>query len=187
VGSTEVASGTQPTQDQLTSGLLTVSDLPDGWSDVPPDPASDAEPVGFCQPDAASGIDQIRVNAAFQQEDQGLFLQETLIGFASDNATAWMNWVQPTLNCTQVTDDSVSPPVVYQVTSLNIPAMGDQSLAYRLSVSDPSIGEIAYDIVYARVGSCVAAIANFALGVANTDLTQSVAQAAVDHARPVCG
>jgi hypothetical protein len=98
-----------------------------------------------------------------------------------------MNWVQLTLNCTQVTDDSVSPPVVYQVTSLNIPAMGDQSLAYRLSVSDPSLGEIAYDIVYARVGSCVAAIANFALGVANTDLTQSVAQAAVDHARPVCG
>lgn len=185
--STQVAAAGQPTQDQLTSGLLTVSDMPDGWSDVPPDPSTDAEPVGFCQPDAVSGINQIRANGAFQQQDQGLYLQETLTGFAPGDSTAWMNWVQPTVNCAQVTDNSVSPPVVYRVTALNFPTMGDQILAYRLSVSDPSLGEIAYDIVYARVGKCVAAIANLALGTANSDLTQSAAQTAVNRARPVCG
>jgi hypothetical protein len=154
---------------------------------VPPDQSTDAEPVGLCQPDDASGINKIRANAAFQQQDQGTYLQETLIGFAPGDSTAWMNWVQPTVNCPQVTDNSVSPPVVYQVAALNIPAMGDQMLAYRLSVNDPSLGEVAYDIVYTRVGNCVAAIANLALGVANTDLTQSAAQAAVKGARPVCG
>jgi len=185
--STQVAAAGQPTQDQLTSGLLTASDMPEGWSAVPPDPSTDAEPVGFCQPDAVSGIDQIRANGAFQQQDQGLYLQETLTGFAPGDSTAWMNWVQPTVSCAQVTDNSVSPPVVYQVTALNISTVGDQMLAYRLSVSDPSLGEIAYDIVYARVGNCVAAIANLALGTANTDLTQSASQAAVNRARPVCG
>ena len=185
--STQVAAAGQPTQDQLTSGLIVASDMPDGWSNVPPDPSADAEPVGFCQPNAASGIDQIRANGAFQQPDQGLYLQETLIGFAPGDSTAWMNWVQPTLNCSQVTDSSASPPVVYQVMALNIPAAGDRMLAYRLSVSDSSLGEIAYDIVYARVGNCVVTIANLALGVANTDLTQSATQAAVNRARPVCG
>jgi hypothetical protein len=185
--STQVASAGQPTQNQLTSGLLAASDMPDGWSAVPPDPSTDAEPTGFCTPDAASGIDQIRVNSAFQQQDQGLYLQETLVGFAPGNSTAWMDWVQPTVNCAQVTDDSVSPPVIYQVKPLDIPATGDQMLAYRLSVSDPSLGEIAYDIVYSRVGNCVAAVANLALGTANSDLTQSAIQAAVNRARPVCG
>jgi hypothetical protein len=161
--------------------------MPDGWSAVPPDPSTDAEPTGFCTPDAASGIDQIRVNSAFQQQDQGLYLQETLVGFAPGNSTAWMDWVQPTVNCAQVTDDSVSPPVIYQVKPLDIPATGDQMLAYRLSVSDPSLGDIAYDIVYSRVGNCVAAVANLALGTANSDLTQSAIQAAVNRARPVCG
>jgi hypothetical protein len=184
---TEVASVGQPTQDQLTTGLLVVSDMPDGWSDVPPDPAADAEPVGFCKPDAESGIEQIRANGAFQQPDQALYLQETLIGFAPGGSAAWMDWVKPTVNCEQVTDDSVDPPVIYQVTPLGFTAVGDQMLAYRLSVSDPTLGEIAYDIVYSRVGNCVAAIANLALGTANSDLTQSAAQSAVNRARPVCG
>jgi len=184
---TEAASAGQPTQDQLTSGLLVVSDMPDGWSDVPPDPASDAEPVGFCKPDAESGIEQIRANGAFQQPDQGLYLQETLIGFAPGGSAAWMDWVKPTVNCEQVTDDSVDPPVTYQVMPLDFQAVGDQMLAYRLSVSDPTLGEIAYDIVYSRIGNCVAAVANLALGTANSDLTQSAAQAAVNRARPVCG
>jgi len=161
--------------------------MPDGWSNVPPDPSTDAEPAGFCQPDAVSGIKQIRANGAFQQQDKGLYLQETLTGFAPGGSTDWMAWVQPTLNCAQVTDNSVSPPVVYQVTALNFAVVGDQMLAYRLSVSDPSLGEIAYDIVYSRVGNCVAAVANLALGVANSDLTQSATQAAVKRARPVCG
>jgi hypothetical protein len=167
--------------------LITQSDMPDGWSAVPSDPSIDAEPVGFCQADAVSGIDQIRATGAFQQQDQGLYLQETLIGFAPGDATAWMNWVEPSVNCKQVTDNSVSPPVVYQVAPLNIPAVGDQMLAFRLSVSDPSFGEVAYDIVYTRVGNCVAAVANLALGVANSDLTQTAAQAAANRARPVCG
>lgn len=184
--STQVAAAGQPTQDQLTSGLLVVSDMPDGWSEVPPDPSTDAEPVGFCTPDVASGIDQIRVNGAFQQQDQGLYLQETLAGFAPGDSTAWMDWLKPTVNCSQVTDDSVSPPVIYQVTPLDFPAMGDQMLAYRLSVSDPTLGAIAYDIVYSRVGNCVAAVANLALGTANSDLTQSATEAAVKRARPVC-
>lgn len=184
---TPIASGGQPTKDQLTSGLLTASDLPDGWSGVPPDPSTDAEPVGFCQPKAASGIAQIRANGAFQQQDQGLYLQETLVGFAPGDSTTWMDWVKPTVDCAQVTDDSVDPPMMYQVTTLDFSAVGDQMLAYRLSVSDPTLGEIAYDIVYSRVGNCVAAVANLALGTANSDLTQSATQAAVNRARPVCG
>jgi hypothetical protein len=175
------------TEDQLSGLLISLSDLPAGWVNSPQDESANVEATGFCQPDASSGIKQSRASVGYETEDESLFATETLTNFAPGDAAAWMKWLKPGVSCTQASEDQESgTPTTYQVAPLSISTIGDEMYAYQLTANDPALGVVKLDIVYSRIGNCVAAVGNLGLGDVDSNLTQSLAQKAVDKAKTVC-
>ena len=167
-----------PTTDQLRVALLTLDDMPTGWTTMTG--SDDNSTTDICGVPDSSNVQQVKVSADFQKSQLGPFLTDTIGAFKHGGAQTWMDAFKRRASCTQFTDtDSQGTPTTYQLAPLSFPKMGDDTFAFRLT-TDAGIATIEADLVYIRWGDYIVQIGNASISSVDSDLTSSIAQKALD-------
>lgn len=169
-----------PTTDQLKTALLTLSDMPTGWT-TSDQTGSDNSSSSMCgATPTPTSSDETTVSVDFQRSQLGPFLTEQINAVPSGQMKKVFDKIKNSLSCTSWTEpDSEGTPTTYQLSPLSFPKMGDDTFAFRMS-GGSGIFTFEADAVYIRVGDSIITIANVAVGSVNSDLTESIAQKAVD-------
>jgi hypothetical protein len=160
----------------LTKALLTLDDLPPGWTTPSPSPDSSA----FCNQDITIRP-TARADADFERGQSFVF--HGLGAYNRGEAAAAMDQERKTLaNCTQWTEtDSDGTTTTYRVRPLSFPKLGDETLAFRLSAE--AAGAVAeVDGVFIRRGDVISRVGNGQVGVrvavVDSALTEQLARKA---------
>lgn len=180
----ESTTTTEVPPSSMDSVVVTLQDLPSGWTVSAPDEGleEDDEICNDQDPfDAVEPIEEAETN--FEQGGFGPFLSSIAGRYAStDDAQgvldAFAAAVEQCRAFTEVDDDGTE--ITYTFTALSFPKLGDDTYAARLSANTP-VGPLALDFVFARKGDAVAAIINGGLGAADTALTESMMSLMVDR------
>jgi len=144
-----------PGEDELAAGLLTVDDVPTGWSEVPQDDSDD--PLCGIRITELLGLDADSLPSAAveyaEDPDTGPAFGER-IGFVPAGRGGD---VLPALDeAIDRCDGSTDGGLDVTVTDLSFPSLGDDSAAYRITYSDPDSDQsVHFDLVYAMSGDLV--------------------------------
>lgn len=167
---------------ELKTKLLTLSDMPVGWTTAPSTPDDKSSPL--CGHPGASGIDQVRATADYKKSDLGPFVSETLATFHKGDAARWLTEFRAKFTCTTDTiSGNDGTPTTFQYAPLSFPKIGDDTYALRMTTDTGLLGSIVIDAVYVRVGDRVINILNTQFGSVDSELTQKLTQIAVERAR----
>jgi hypothetical protein len=172
-----------PTEDDLKPLMLTLSDMPVGWTTWNDDSGDDSSSP-LCGHPGDSGINQVKTSVDFKKSDFGPFFSETLAVFKKGDAEQWMDQFKAKLTCNEDTitgDDGTPTPV--ELSPLSFPKIGDDTFALRMTADTGILGSYVVDAIYVRVGNKVIGILNLQLGAVDSDLTQSLTQLAVDRVK----
>lgn len=194
--------------EQLQAALLTIQDLPTGWTTAPPQPSPTTpsteadEPTGFCNRPI---IIREEVPASVETEfTKGGELSNRLLQLvvSYDNARqaskAFDDIAQAAQECTSWEESDESTTSALTLQSLSFPKLGDDTLAARMggeikSKPNPSeefsfdiTGNVAADIVVIRSGQLITVLGQLGVGIfgpASIDSTETetIARRAVDR------
>lgn len=173
---TPVPTPTLPYIEDLQAALLTTSDLPSGWMAQPGSTSNELStlPCGSELPD----VRMVTASAAFETAD-GEHVSESLAAFHPGDAETWLTALRNGPACDVVNEgDYQGTPIVAHVTQPSTPALGDQSLALRLT-SDSPVGTLNTDLVYVRIGDFILQIGDTTIGAPDPDMTTSIVQQAI--------
>lgn len=135
------------TQDALAGVLLTVNDMPSGWSVSPPD-AEDADEFCKAAPDYREPT--LESEVSFQESDFGPFVIESAGTY--DDAKAFMTEIRKVVEAcrdfTETDDDGTESKGSFQ--PLSFPKFGEETFATRLSGNSGGF-PISGDIVFVRL------------------------------------
>ncbi len=175
------------TANELKGLLLTLQDLPVGWS-IDPDQSNpdDATPFAGCP--SLSALDKLypstaKANIDITKGTNGPFAGEKLEAYTGDIATKGMAALGPAAAACPVIKATNPDGTVYDLTmgEMSFPKVGDESKAFRLggTINDTPVDG---QFIYARKGAMVAAISAVAVNGDKVDLTelQKIAEAAVN-------
>ena len=176
-----------PTSDQLKTALLTLSDMPTGWT-TSDQTGSDSSSSSMCgATPTPTSSDETTVSVDFQKSQLGPFLTEQIVVVLSGQMKTAFDQIKNSLSCMSWTEpDSEGTPTTYQLSPLSFPKMGDDTFAFRMS-GGSGMFTFEADAVYIRVGDSAITIANVAVGSVDSDLTASIAEKAVDKLRAFNG
>ena len=161
---------------ELAPLLLTVTDLPTGWSATPATGPGGASPVCNAPSLQATFGAVPTAEADFQQSDLGPFVVESIGRYDTpDTATQVLQYMQQSAACGTWTS---SDGAQNTMTAQPAPGLGDESLAYRFTVKSAQF-TLESDIVVVRVGAIVLQLLNASLQSVDSALTQSLVQQAV--------
>ncbi len=173
-----------PTVEQLQGALLSLDDMPTGWT-TSTGSSDDSSGPFFCGVPPADQFQQTKTSANFQKSQLGPYVTEALGAFADGKSKAWMEALQKRLSCTTWTDtDSSGTKTTYQLAPLSFPKIGDQTFAFRMTVST-SLFNAESDFVFIRAGDVVIEVGNIGVGSVDSDLTATLAQKALDKLQSV--
>lgn len=171
-----------PDEDDLRSGLLTIADMPTGWTEERLE-ASDDPLCGIRLARLLDlGVDRLpSAGVTFvEDEDLGPTIAE-VIGFVpSGRGPDVVPLVRKAfVGCEGDEIDGLEATV----SELSFPALGDESVSYRVRLEDPDSGQTAnYDLVYARSGDLIVVVFSFAVVEDTTALLEEYAPQAVEKA-----
>jgi hypothetical protein len=187
-GCDDDAGGDDPSGDESTgpvaldSALLTLDDLPDGWSEVPYDAEAESN---VCAAELAGplGLDAEPPTAAAQyaaSEDSGPSFAEAIQLVPSGRGGELMPIVQDALkDC----DGEAYGSRTVRVAELDFPELGDESAAYTIR-----LGDIVIQVVYVVSGDIAMVMSSYDLtGGDPVGLLETYAAPAVDMAENVLG
>ncbi|HYJ67838.1 MAG TPA: hypothetical protein VEX15_09255 [Nocardioidaceae bacterium] len=174
-----------PDAEQLQPGLLTIADMPAGWAEVPDDGEDEddsqlcgiklAELLGF----DADEMPHAEVQFA-EDVDVGPSIGEE-VGFAPEGRgeDAFQLLRDAIADCEGDTIGGLD----VTVSELSFPAVGEESMAYRIHLEDPDSGqELDVDVVWARHGDLLIYLFAYDALDNPTKLLQTYAPSAVDKA-----
>lgn len=165
---------TEEPDGSLAAAMLTLEDLPAGWTASPPD--ADDTTDEFCEgedPFTEIQADE-EVEASFQQSDVGPFIASFAEQHGSDDEAqeALDLFVDAVNSCGEFTNvEEDGTETIYRFSPLSFPQLGDDTFAARLS-GTTAFGPITADFVFARDGDRVGGIVNAALGAMDSSLTE---------------
>jgi hypothetical protein len=138
--------------------LLTLDDMPTGWTQEKPDPDEDDQTV---TPKACAGVfdaldehDPLaEAEASFSAGDFGPSLEHSVSSWPKSQSQALKQIGDALRKCPKFTSTSKdSTSVTFEATGLSFPNLGDRTLALRLKGKSDGIGVVA-DIVYVAKGT----------------------------------
>lgn len=165
-----------PTETLLSEALLTLEDMPVGWTTGPRVDTNGAGELSLCGVPAQYSP-SAQVDAAFQQSDIGPFVGQIVQAFAPGEAEGAVadgraaagsctGWVETNEDGTQTQ---------WRVSLLAFPQVGDETLALRLSAEGSSFGVVTMDLVYVRRGDYLTGVAHSVWGyVVDSDRTATL-------------
>jgi hypothetical protein len=162
-------------QDRLNSALLTLEELPIGWTVRPPQTQNteDEDFCGFEKQRAAQPV--AKADASFQQSQTGPFLVHTLELYDGDDAKAVADqYLAQSRSCSGWTaTDKEGKQTKWKLTGLSFPKLGDQTIALRLTSEATILGVVEDDIVVVRRGRVLNTINYATIGFAGIDSAQT--------------
>lgn len=179
-GSTATAPSTptaaaSPADTELSKALLTLDDMPTGWtlSTDGPDSGGDTE---LCGKDPLPGEPRAKVSRDFEK---GSFTQatSTVQAWGKGEASHEMQTARQVMSsCTTWTDtDKDGKPETYRLSPLSFPKLGDETLAVRLSL-DTSGATVAADAIYIRRGDYITIVGNLAAGFGTAEVDSALTE-----------
>ncbi len=162
----------------LQAALLGVDDLPTGWSIDTSDGGNDNPSEPPCLKSAQAVLTSTgRVEADFLHGPNVPSLEETLGRFTDarstfDRAIAILN------DCKTIDFTNDGTKFTGRLGAMSYPTVGDQTSAYRLTVTAQS-ATIEAEVVYFRVGDTIGDVDYLDLGAVDTGAVQTIVQAAV--------
>lgn len=188
------ATGGQPSSaGQVRDALLTVADLPTGWTAEPDDgSAADKDPSGQyaeCPKFAAvvkkaAGLEQ--VDAEFTSP-AGTSLDETIM--RSDEAAARdliAGYAEGVASCPKLTGTTDGVAFDMDLTALSFPKLADETFAHRVSAKVTGTS-VTMDMVLVRRGPVVITIVHSAPGPIDTTVTEDITRRALARADKALG
>lgn len=161
------------TASQIQPALLTLSDMPTGFAQEPPD--KDHKKSGVCgHPPVTQAVPaSAEVEATYSKGTLGPFINHFIASYPdAKTAAKFMETFKVNLDCTTYKDESGMDRTI---SAVNFPKKGDDTIAIRVK------GTGTADIVYVRVGQIVFAVGQAGLAV-EPDLTAVMVDKAVAKA-----
>lgn len=181
-------------EDQIEKALLTVKDLPDGWSVSPaPDPAGGSEvrrdsSYPACKKLTKTLDDDISASGTgdvyFSRSENGPFLSQSVLSRPKREVVKEMKSLRKVLaDCPSYTETAQGMTITYQPSSMAFPKLGDDTVALRLRSS--SGGQVIdVPMVIIRVGRTLVMLASFEVGGSMSPQEfEAVARTAVKKAK----
>lgn len=173
---------TKPAASNLDQVILTLADLPAGWTTAAEDPddttddsfCGDVDPLADVEPAAEAEV-------SFQQSEMGPFLAAVALRF-DDGADDVMDLFAEAVDaCREFTEtDEDGNETVYRFDPMSFPSLGDGTFAARLS-STTFLGPLSLDMVTVREDDVVLLVMNGGLGAADTALTEQALRTMLDR------
>lgn len=167
----------------LTSSLLTVDDMPAGWTTTPP--SADSGGVASCSALDNRSWQQLpnRAEADFQGSSLGPFLAEKLVsGTAAQISAAWSAFAQATAQCSSFsTKSSDGTTQKFTLSGLSFPSYGDATYAFAVTVSNSGLNASG-DVVIVRKGAELVEVMALAIGNLPVSLVEQAVSKAVAKA-----
>lgn len=174
---------TTPIDENLVSALLTLDDLPVGWTTSELGDDDDSDDAGICGTEPLDDLVKPigKAEAEFQQSNLGPFLSESLAVYEStDDAQSVMEAARSTFTCSEWTDTNAEgEETVWSISPLSFPTIGDETFVLRLS-ANIGIANMEYDAVFFRMGDKIALVGHIDLGSVDSDQTVEFAQLAAE-------
>jgi hypothetical protein len=172
------------TAEELKAALITVSDLPSGYSISPEDEeATEEDDDSYCDDmDPSKTVPaSVEAEASFQKEMFGPFVGSGVAQYASaDEAKRFMAEARKVFDVCASYDQTDEDGTTSHITvrEMSFPKKGDDSFAMKLTATGtfPFVG----DMVWARDGSLVYAVSQAGIGSIDHDLTSRLADKAED-------
>jgi hypothetical protein len=165
-----------PAEALLSQALLTLEDMPVGWTAGPRVDTNGTGELSLCGVPAQYSP-SAQVDAGFQQSDIGPFVGQVVQAFAPGEAEgAIADGRAATQSCgawTETNEDGTQTQ--WQVSMLAFPQIGDETLALRLSAEGAPYGIVTMDLVYVRRGDYLTGVAHSVWGyVVDSDRTATL-------------
>jgi hypothetical protein len=165
----------------LNAALLTLQEMPSGWTTEPPSSDDDdSERICNIPPSRPRRLARAEVN--FTKSDLGPFFNELINAYERGAAKPLFDdAVQILQTCREWKTMLDGAPVTVKVSPLSFPRVGEQSYAYRATFDSASF-PFQVDAVYVRAGDIILVFAHIAVGAGGPDsaLTESLVKAAYD-------
>lgn len=132
----------EPEDFDVETALLTLDDMPSGWtqdsSDTPSDADDDAALCGVELLEDAEAVEE--AGADFSAGDLGPLLSHTVAVFEDDDAERGLEEFAKALeNCSEWTEDTEDGPLTFRPAPLSFSSFGDETLAIRFDVGSEMV------------------------------------------------
>lgn len=154
----------------LNRALLTIDDLPAGWSASAD--AGPGEDAGVCNKTLADNS-LARVGASFAAGDDGPFVVHAVSAYSAGEAKRFIDGVRQALaSCTEWTSPNEGGDIRWKVEPLSFASFGEDTVAAKLSSEDSTLGALLAQIVLVRRGDFVMIVGQFGVGGAVLDAAE---------------
>jgi hypothetical protein len=161
-------------REQLNSALLTLGDLPTGWTTTAPQPDNPEDNIcDFDEKTVSQPLADLKVD--FQRAETGPFLVQTLQSYEGDGAEKVLSaFLEKFQSCSSwTTTDDKGKQTKWQVSGLSFPKSGDQTIAMRIASEATILGILELDFVVIRRGRIINAVGYGELGFKGIDSSQT--------------
>ena len=163
--------------------VLTLDDLPSGWTTSPPDDDEDTSDA-FCEDDDPfEDVEAAEAEAEFEKDDGYKFIFSMAASYEDQSdAEALMDAFAAAVDaCREFTEtDEDGFETTYRFEPLSFPSLGDDTYATRLTLS-MSLMMVEMDLVLTRDGATIAGVFNGGLGGVDTALTERLLRGMADR------
>jgi hypothetical protein len=140
------------------AALLTLNDMPTGWTQDP-EQDTDDDDATFCDVEPLDEVQAVDdASANFSAGDFGPLLSHSVGVFEDQDAEAAMDSFMDALEgCTEWTDETEDGPVTFRPTPLAFPSFGDDTVAVRIG-AESELFDMTLDMVVWRRANVVSLI-----------------------------
>lgn len=160
------------TPDELLEGLLTLQDLPTGWTmtSIGPSDSEGDTHTFMCREVESRGV--ASVIAEFEMSQFGPRLHHYITAYPEGVAgEALEEMIEVSQSCLEWTTTENGNTMTWTLTPLSFPNLGDETFALRISTNLGILGPIEIDSIFVRTGDVITAIAYTAIGPEGVDTT----------------
>ncbi|MGJ9372553.1 hypothetical protein [Nesterenkonia sp. CF4.4] len=162
-GETENAPEPAPESEHLDveSALLTLEDMPTGWTEESDDASSDTDDdAALCDVELIGDAEAVDdASAEFSAGDFGPLLSHTVAVFDDDEAEQALEaFTEALSNCNEWTEESEDGPLTFRPAPLSFPSFGDDTLAIRFNVASEMV-DMTMDMIAWRQANTINLIA----------------------------
>lgn len=166
------------TEEVLLHALLTLDDMPTGWSlekSGIEEKNEDPTYTFLCKDLQSRALDS--ANAEFSAGELGPVLHHNIAVYQSDDAKkAFSDLVSTYLECpgwTVTNEDGTEE--AYRLSLISFSELGDESFAVRVTTEIPSLGTLTFNSVFIRQGRIITSIGHLSIGPVDSEQTEMFA------------